>query len=307
MHQSSQLHRLLRRELLASLLLGACAAPAAAARLQLPPIITPPTQQHLVGKVIFQELVTPDLTRAKQFYGSLLGWTFRDVAADELAYTEVILGNREIGGLFQRNIPANEHRQSAWLAYFAALDADAAVESALQHGGKLLFGPLSFPNRGREAVLADPQGAVFAVLASSSGDPSDLLAEPGEWVWSSLITRDPDTDAGFYQTLFDYEVFTAPVSAGPEHLVLASQGYARASVNPPPAAAAGFHPHWLNYIRVDDAASVAVRVAALGGRILVAPRPAPSGGTIALAADPLGAPFGLLQLSIADDAATGAQ
>jgi predicted enzyme related to lactoylglutathione lyase len=38
--------------------------------------------------------VTPGLTRAKQFYGSLLGWTFRDLAADELAYAEVMLGDR---------------------------------------------------------------------------------------------------------------------------------------------------------------------------------------------------------------------
>jgi len=306
MHQSGQQHQLLRRELLAALLLGAGAAPAAAAQLQLPPIIAPPTSQHLVGKVIFQELVTPDLARAKQFYGSLLGWTFRDLAADELAYAEVVLGDRAIGGLFQRNMPAGEHRQSAWLTYIAALDTDATVQTALQHGAKLLFGPRSFADRGREAVLADPQGAVFAVLASSSGDPPDLLAQPGEWIWNSLITRNPDTAAGFYQTLFDYEVYPAPTTAGPEHLVLASDGYARASVNPPPAARPDLHPHWLNYVRVDDAASMAARAAALGGRILVPPRPTSRGGAIALAADPLGAPFGLLQWSTTDSTA-GAQ
>jgi uncharacterized protein len=306
MHQSGQPHQLLRRELLTALLLGACAVPAAAAQLQLPPIIVPPTQQHLVGKVIFQELVTPDLARAKQFYGSLLGWTFRDLAADDLAYAEVMLGDRAIGGLFQRSVPAGEQRQSAWLTYLAALDTDATVQTALQHGAKLLFRPRSFPDRGREAVLTDPQGAVFAVLASSSGDPPDLLAEPGEWIWNSLITGDPDTAAGFYQTLFGYEVYPAPAAAGPEHLVLASQGYARASVNPPPAARPDLHPHWLNYVRVDDAASMATRAAALGGRILVAPRPTPRGGMIALAADPLGAPFGLLQWSTTDSTA-GAQ
>ena len=306
MHQSGQQHQLLRRELLAALLLGAGAAPAAAAQLQLPPITAPSTQQHLVGKVIFQELVTPDLARAKQFYGSLLGWTFRDLAADDLAYAEVMLGDRAIGGLFQRSMPAGEQRQSAWLTYLAALDTDATVQMALQHGAKLLFGPRSFPDRGREAVLTDPQGAVFAVLASSSGDPPDLLAEPGEWIWSSLITRDPDAAAGFYQTLFDCEVYPAPVATGPGHLVLASQGYARASVNPPPAARPDLHPHWLNYVRVDDAASMATRAAALGGRVLVAPRPTLRGGAIALAADPMGAPFGLLQWSTTDSTA-GAQ
>jgi uncharacterized protein len=306
MHQSGQPHQLLRRELLAALLLGARATPAFAAQLQFPPIVAPATQEHLVGKVIFQELVTPDLTRAKQFYAGLLGWTFRDRDVGEMPYAEAMLGDRSVGGLFQRNLPADENRQSAWLTYLSVRDTDATVQTALQHGAKLLFGPRSFPDRGREAVLADPQGAVFAVLASSSGDPPDVLAEPGEWIWSSLIARDPDTAAAFYQALFDYEVYPAPVEAGPEHLVLASQGYARASVNPPPAARPGVHPHWLNYVRVDDAAATSARAAALGGRIIVAPRPTPRGGTIALVADPLGAPFGLLQWA-ATDSQAGAQ
>jgi predicted enzyme related to lactoylglutathione lyase len=294
MHQSNQLHQLGRRDLLAALLLGACAAPAAAAQLQLPPIIAPPTQQHLLGKVIFQELVTPDLTRARQFYGGLFGWTFRDLDVGETAYAEAILGDRSVGGMFQKKLSAGEHRQPAWLTYISARNTDATVQTALQHGAKLLFAPHTFPDRGREAVLTDPQGAVFAVLASSSGDPPDLLAGPGEWIWSSLITRDPDTAPAFYQALFDYEVFPAPVEAGAEHLVLASESYARASVNPPPAARPDLYPHWLNYVRVDDAAAMAARAVALGGRILVAPRPTPRGGTIALVADPLGAPFGLL-------------
>jgi hypothetical protein len=50
MHQSNQPHQLPRRELLAALLLGASAAPAAAAQLQLPPIIAPPTQRILSAR-----------------------------------------------------------------------------------------------------------------------------------------------------------------------------------------------------------------------------------------------------------------
>jgi uncharacterized protein len=200
MHQSSRPHQLFRRELLGALLLGASAVPAAAA--QFPPIISPPTQDYLVGKIIFQELVTPDLTRAKQFYGGLLGWTFRDFDVDGMPYAEATVADLSVGGLFQRSLPASEHRQSAWLTYFAVRDTNATTQTAVAHGAKLLFGPRSFPDRGVEAVLADPQGAVFALLASSSGGPPDLLAEPGAWIWSSLITGDPDTAAAFYQTLF---------------------------------------------------------------------------------------------------------
>ena len=56
---------------------------------------------------------------------------------------------------------------------------------------------------------------MFAVLASTSGDPPDVLAAPGEWIWSSLITSDADADAAFYQALFDYEVFDLPPTQAP--------------------------------------------------------------------------------------------
>jgi uncharacterized protein len=136
---------------------------------------------------------------------------------------------------------------------------------------------------------------VFAILASSSGDPPDILADPAEWIWSSLITTDPDTDAAFYQTLFGYDVFDLPPENGAQHYLLASGNYARASVNPLPADGIRRHPHWLNFVRVDDAAATAARAVALGGRVLVGPRIDRHGGKLAVVADPLGAWFGLLE------------
>ncbi len=286
---------LLRPVLLALVILGAAAVQAAAAQLQLPAIVEPASHEHHVGKVVFVELVTPDLAAAKRFYGGLFGWTFRDINAGGTAYAEVMLAGQPIAGLFQRTVPAGEHRQSAWLTYFSVQDVDAATETALHNGAKLLFSPHSFPDRGREAVLADPQGAVFALLASASGDPPDLLVDPGQWIWSSLITRDPATDAAFYQKLFNYSVFALPPGQHGQHFILASGGYARASVNSLPASRPDAHPHWLNYVRVENATATAARVAALGGRVLVAPRAERNGGTIALVADPLGAVFGLLE------------
>jgi len=245
--------------------------------------------------VIFVELVTPDITTAKEFYAGLFGWTFRDIQAGATAYAEASLDGHPVAGLIQKAVPAGEHRQPAWLTFIAVRDVDAAKEIALQNGAKLLFEPHSIPDRGRQAVFADPQGAVFAVLASSSGDPPDVLAEPGEWIWSSLITSDPDTDAAFYQKLFDYEVFDLPAEEGAQHLMLASDDYARASVNTLPASRPNSHPHWLNYVRVEDAVKMTAKAVALGGRVLVEPRVDRHGGKVALVADPLGTPFGLLE------------
>jgi len=293
--QPNQVRHFFRHGLLAVLLGVAGAAPVMASPSELPALVEPASQEHHVGKVIFVELVTPDLATAKQFYAGLFGWTFSDVQVGGRQYAEASLDGYPVAGLIQRDIPVGEHRQPAWLTFIAVHDVDAAKQIALQHGAKVLFEPHSIPNRGRQAVFADPQGAIFAVLASSSGDPPDVLAAPGEWIWSSLITSNPDTDAAFYQTLFDYEVFELPADEGAQHLMFASDNYARASANTLPANKPNAHPHWLNFVRVEDTDKMTAKVVALGGRVLVEPRVDRHGGKVAVVADPLGAPFGLLE------------
>jgi predicted enzyme related to lactoylglutathione lyase len=293
--QTDRVRHFLRQGLLALFLGVACAVRVMAAPIELPAIVDPASQEHHVGKIIFVELVTPDLAAAKKFYAGLFGWTFRDIQAGGIEYAEALLDGRPVAGLIHKNLPAGEHRQPAWLSFFSSGDVDAAKKVALQNGAKALFQPHSIPDRGWEAVFTDPQGAVFAVLASSSGDPSDVLAAPGEWIWSSLITSDPDAAAAFYQKLFDYEVFELPASEGAQHLLLSSDNYARASVNTLPANKPNAHPHWLNYVRVEDAVKMTAKVVALGGRVVVAPRIDRHGGKVAVVADPLGAHFGLLE------------
>jgi predicted enzyme related to lactoylglutathione lyase len=292
-----QVGHFLKRALLAVLFGVSGVTSVLAAPLQLPAIMEPASQEHHVGKVIFVELVTPDLAAAKQFYAGLFGWTFRDIQAGETEYAEASLDGRPVAGLIHKELPSGMHRQPAWLSFIAVKDADATESIALQHGAKVLFEPHSIPDRGREAVFADPQGAIFAILASSSGDPSDVLAVPGEWIWSSLITTDPDTGAAFYQALFNYEVYEVSSDEGTEHLMLASDNYSRASVNSLPANKPGVHSHWLNFVHVEDAVMMTKKVVALGGRVLVEPRLDRDGGKVAVVADPQGATFGLLEWS----------
>jgi predicted enzyme related to lactoylglutathione lyase len=281
--------------LLAALFICCVASLANAAPTQLQALVDPPSQQHHPGKVVFVELITPDLAAAKTFYAGLFGWSFRDRPFGSVAYAEATLENRPVAGLLERPFPAGEHRQPAWLGFFSVGNVDVAAKTALQNGGKVLFQPHDVPNLGRDAVIQDPQGAVFGILASSSGDPPDYLAGAGEWIWSSLITTDPDAAAGFYQALFDYEVFAAADDRNGHHLIVASDNYARASVNSLPGN--GFHsyPYWLNYVRVEDAAKVAAKAVSLGGRVVVEPRPDRQGSKVAVVADPAGAVFGLLE------------
>jgi uncharacterized protein len=286
---------LIGRRLWVVLVGATCASLVAAAPLKLTALVDPASGEHHVGKVIFVELVTPDLAAAEKFYAGLFGWTFREIPVGRANYAEATLDGYPVAGLIQKAMPAGERRQPAWLTFIAVRDVDAARKAALQGGAKVLSEPHTVPDRGREAVFSDPQGAVFAVLDSGRGDPPDFLPAPGAWIWSSLITSDPDTDVAFYQTLFDYEVFDLPADPGAQHLMLASDNFARASANTLPASRPKGPPHWLNYVRVDEIDKTVAQLIARGRRVLVEPRVDRHGGKIALVADPQGAAFGLLE------------
>ena len=51
-----------------------------------------------------------------------------------------------------------------WLVYFAVGDCDAAAEHACALGGRIVHPPTTIA-AGRYAVLSDPQGGMFAILA----------------------------------------------------------------------------------------------------------------------------------------------
>jgi len=296
----NRLYQCLGRSVVALALGVTAAMPAIAASVQVPALVQPANQEHHIGKVIFVELVTPDLVSAERFYSGLFGWTFPAPQTDGAQYAQAYLNGYPVAGLVQKSVPSNEHRQSAWLSFIATSDVDATKATAVQHGAKVLIEPRDVPNRGRQAVFADPQGAVFAVLASSSGDPVDVLPEPGEWIWSSLISSDPDNGAAFYQALFNYEIYELPANPGMEHLMLASENFARASANSMPSSGPNRHSHWLNFVRVTDAVAMTAKVTALGGHVLVEPRMDRHGGKVAIVSDPAGAPFGLLEWSGTD-------
>jgi predicted enzyme related to lactoylglutathione lyase len=281
-------------------LLGAWLQAARAADFELPALNTPSSAEHHAGKMVWADLVTPDLAAAEKFYGGLFGWTFQRIRAGSSDYAVAMLDGRPIGGMMQKPIPSGEQHQSAWLTFLAVSDVDVVKRTALAHGAKVLADSRSYPMRGRQSVLSDPEGAVFAILASSSGDSPDYLPVPGEWIWSSLHAKDAGAEAAFYQELFGYDVFDLPSDDDLDHLILSTDDYARASANSFPGGSARRHPHWLNFVRVDNAANMAAKVVAMGGRVLVEPRVDRHGGMLAVVADPAGAPFGLMEWSDSD-------
>ena len=280
-----------RAAVLGMLLLSSLCAGA----VELPPIALPGTAERHVGKVTWHELTTPDLAVAKAFYGGLFSWTFSEVYAGKAAYAVALLDGRPVAGLVQKALPAAGPVQPAWLPFLSVADVDVARAVALEHGAHAVGEARTYLRRGRQAILTDPDGAAFAVLAAAGGDPQDYLVESGEWIWSSLLSLHADADIAFYQAVFGYDVFDLDSADGEVHATLCSDDFARASINSLPQDAARRRSHWMNFVRVGDAQAAAVRAVELGGRIAVAPRLDRHGGRFAILADPSGAHFGVME------------
>ena len=278
--------------LVCALIAFGTAAPVRAAPTDLPPLVSPANPARLPGKMVFAALVTPDLLAAERFYTSLFDWQFQNAYVGDRLFGEASFNGRTVAAIVQR--PLHDGKLPVWRSFLSTGNVDKSVQSAVQNGASVLVEPHQLANLGRDALLADPQGAVFGLLESSSGDPPDTLAAPGEWIWSSLVTTDPQQGAAFYKTVLGYDTFNLPDPQESRHFILASETFARASVNPLPSNRP-VHPRWISYVRVEDLTEMVGKATALGARIVVPPHQDRNGGTIALIADPAGALFGLLE------------
>jgi predicted enzyme related to lactoylglutathione lyase len=265
---------------------------------EVPVLSNPATGAHLVGKLIWLDLETTDLPGAKIFYRALFGWDYRDYHSFGAEYTVALAQGKPVAGLVRRQIVRETERRSAWLPFFSTADVSATFELALKAQAKVRSEPEDLPLRGRQARLRDPEGAVFALVNSSSGDPSD---DPnprpfGTWGSPSLVARDPAAEAVFYQELFRYAVLGEPTDAGFERIRLSAGTHERASVRRLPGGADTMSPQWISFVRVFSITDTARQAVKLGGRILVPAIPATHGATTAILEDPTGAAFGVLEL-----------
>jgi len=115
------------------------------------------------GSFCWADLNTPDQARAKTFYEGLFGWKLKAGQGEESGYLHIVNGENYIGG-----VPPARHRNPNapphWLLYFAVADVDETFRKAEGMQARVLLPPMDFEGVGRVAMLADPQGAVFALF-----------------------------------------------------------------------------------------------------------------------------------------------
>jgi hypothetical protein len=114
------------------------------------------------GSLTWNELATSELAKSRQFYTDVFGWGWG--GSDQ--YAEAQVSGRTVAGVQPRPSGLPAEVPDHWLVYFGSTDVDADIKTATALGATVLVEPTDIPGTGRFAVLADPQGATFALFTA---------------------------------------------------------------------------------------------------------------------------------------------
>lgn len=110
------------------------------------------------GALVWNELASRDLDASRDFYAALFGWSIAPFGGGEQPYLTIKNGDASNGGIR----PASPQEPPHWLVYLGVEDLAAALDRVGALGGTTLAGPIDI-QMARIAVVADPQGATFAL------------------------------------------------------------------------------------------------------------------------------------------------
>lgn len=282
--------------LLAGLLTVACAP----RQIIVPPVAAEPGQQYHTGKFVWFDLFTSDLATAMPFYEQLFGWRFEVTVDGEDRVRTITRDGHPIANAVEIKEPIEGPRESRWLGYMSVGDVDTIAQWCAENQGSIYIPPTDLPDRGRIAVIKDPQGAIFGVLTASGGDGDDVDLTENTWMGSELWAIEFDSALAFYAGMIGYEVKKMAVGPASEYHFLAKDDRIRAGIVQMPWD--GAQSEWLPYIAVRDTAAVTEQATRLGGKLVIAPDLNAPEGRVAIIADPTGAVFAIQQIkSVSDD------
>ena len=120
----------------------------------------------MANPFVHLELNTPDLAKAKEFYGQLCGWTFTDNPMPPPVGTYSLFrpDNGPGGGIFSM-----AGAPTAWLPYIGVDDIHAATDKAASLGAQVIRSPQEVSAHGWMSILIDPTGATIALWQDKQG------------------------------------------------------------------------------------------------------------------------------------------
>ncbi len=259
------------------------------------------------GRFLWQDLLAEDMAAAAEFYPQVLAWSAQS-AAPGRDYQMFNAAHGPVSGYMPLPVEARQvGARPHWLPYIGADDVDATTAAALEHGGKIQRPPDTIPGVCRFAVLADPQGASFAVVTPTGMPvPDASQVRPGDMSWQELTAVDTEAALELYRELFGWQVVRrTDMGLMGTYTVFGRDGVQVGGLYRLPPNLQ--QPFWLSYVAVTDADAAANAARKAGGQVVQAPVDVPGGGRVAQLLDRTGILFAVHAAASANAQAPTAQ
>ncbi|MET9801679.1 VOC family protein [Streptomyces sp. NPDC006368] len=120
------------------------------------------------GTPAWHELLTQETEAVSKFYKTVFGYELDPLVSADLDLVTLRVGDRAVASLHGVGAALPRDRGAHWMTWFRVADTDESARLVTELGGQVLEPPRDDP-AGRLATVADPEGAVFTIVRSSTG------------------------------------------------------------------------------------------------------------------------------------------
>ena len=247
-----------------------------------------------LGAPAWIDLSTSDTDRAREFYGTVFGWTFESAGPDYGGYINASRDGRPVAGLMQKD--PGMTAPDAWTTYFHTDDIRATAAAVKSAGGTTCVEPTEVGDKGWMAMGTDPSGAFFGLWQPIEHHGFEIIGEAGTPVWHELTTRDFAKAVDFYREVLGWQTETVSDTDEFRYTTAVFDGEQLLGVmDATRFLPEGIPSHWAFYLGAEDVDKTQQLVADNGGTVIRPAQDTPY-GRLAQVTDPTGAVFNLSSL-----------
>ena len=228
-----------------------------------------------------------DLDAAREFYGSLFGWSYTGGDPEYGGYLNAELRGSQVAGMGPL---MNDVDPPGWTVYFATDDASSTAAAIREAGGTIVVEPMEVGPMGTMVIARDPQGHGFGLWQSGEHTGIGRFNEPGSLTWEEAAVDDLAAAQAFYSAVFGYRFDEIPDMGG--YATFATDERPLGGLGP---VQPGLPEGWSVCFAVDSTDEAVAAVEARGGKVLH-PAEDTEFGRFAVVADPWGAAFSVMEV-----------
>ena len=247
------------------------------------------------GNITWLNLMTTDPELANRYYQELFPWRVNAHEAPGIGTITVYqLGDKSFGGPMA--LDPKYKIPSHWITYFSVIDVEKACRETEENGGKVCYKPFDIPGMGKTAILNDPNGTPFHVLApeTPNGAQNIVGSETGQICWLELMADDPRKTGAFYEKVLDWTIAEESPDPNIPYFVGKAGEVVVAGILERPKEMEPIN-NWLPYFLVKNLEESSEAGQKMAGKKIMGPNSIPNLGTFSLFTDPTGAYFYLFE------------